>query len=77
MKTIEELYQEWLKQQYGIDFPTVVVLKILRRAFFAGFNRAYNIANVGDPQYPMNVYTNHDFEREMDDFSEKIDESEV
>lgn len=69
--SIEQLFMEWVRTgiSVGSDRLYPSAIDIYRRIFFAGFNAAYNaISNIGNgatlcvPQY----------EKEMDDFSEKI-----
>lgn len=64
MKTIEEMWQEYARQT-GADVQRPVIRTHLRRAFFAGFNRMYNIAT----RYEM--MSIDEYETEMDAHSEE------
>lgn len=69
MNSIHEMWMEYLKNTYSdlVDPANTMpreVYTVLRKAFYAGFNRCYNIMNVGT----MN--SNDQWESEMDDASD-------
>lgn len=79
MKTIEEMWQEWNKKQVQEDIISElnlekIVTAALRRAFFAGFNRAYNatLDNVVLIEGPRSIFSIPQYESEMDAHSEEV-----
>jgi hypothetical protein len=70
MKTIEEMFQEWWKNTQDSLHSAGELDVVVRQAFFAGFNRMYNLANSGGIlELPL---TFNQFEKEMDEHSETI-----
>lgn len=71
MKTIEEMWKEYLKSMSSelTNFSSFEK-RMMRRAFFAGFNRAYAILY---PDLPVDIYTTlaRQYESEMDAHSEE------
>ncbi len=66
MKTIHQMWMEYIKGKYPTLTDDKAMYTYMRDAFYAGFNRCYN------PMNEENIHYVEKWEQEMDDASENV-----